>query len=96
MRGRCVAGAEKYAGLLSVNLDWDRLQALLSSIETRLEGAATKDSVNAVRASHADFRPDLRPASNLCGRVTVSCMGGDGSDLYGRLVVLVVCVEGWQ
>lgn len=39
----------KYAGLLSVNLDWDRLQALLASMETRLEGAVTKESMNAVR-----------------------------------------------
>ena len=42
------AAGQKYAGLLSVNLDWDRLQALLASLESRLDGAATKDSLNAV------------------------------------------------
>ena len=46
---RCFAG-EQYAGLLSVNLDWSRLQELLASIESRLTGTATKDSLNAVRA----------------------------------------------
>ena len=39
---------QKYAGLLSVSLDCDRLQALLASLESRLDGAATKDSLNAV------------------------------------------------
>ena len=72
-RGRCDAG-EKYAGLLSVNLDWDRLQALLSSIEARLEGAATKDSVNAVRASHANFT--CAPPVFLWEEMAVICMGG--------------------
>ena len=45
------AAGEKYAGLLSVQLDWDRLRALLSSMEARLEGAASKESLNAVRAT---------------------------------------------
>lgn len=67
---RCLAG-EKYAGLLSVNLDWGRLQELLASIESRLEGAATKDSLNAVRATRpgpslATSSAQLTPRPTQC------------------------------